>query len=79
MSYPFLVHLAVGNSKPQSEDGRFWGTGAVQRKFTLAGSKGGGRVEVGWGCGAPSNHTCRWSLTPPTETEVSRRPFLLKC
>lgn len=45
MSQPFLVHLAVGNSKPQSEDGRFWGTGAGQKKFTLT----GGGVGVGVG------------------------------
>lgn len=38
VSYIFLVQLAVGNSKPQSEDGRFWGTGTGQRKFTLTGS-----------------------------------------
>lgn len=45
MSQPFLVHLAVGNSKPQSEDGRFLGTGAGQKKFTLT----GGGVGVGVG------------------------------
>lgn len=44
VSYDFLVHLAVGNSKPQSKDGRFLGTGAGQRKFTLTESGGG----VGW-------------------------------
>lgn len=37
VSQPFLVHLAVGNSKPQSEDERFLGTGAEQKKFTLTG------------------------------------------